>query len=230
MWNTRRAPRRPRLRLYQPSPRTHRHRAAHPDHPLHRGSAPRPRQDRTLLPHHQHRASLHSPRAPQTRRQESSPRSRSGRPRPGDRRVHRDVQRTPAPGARSIASGRVGRERLASANARQSGTTRRPPAHGPQEPGRAARRHSLPGPALPRSDTRPLRRAHDHNPLRPARHLRDPRVRPRHIRLHRRRRSPPQSPPQPPRHRNRPPSPPPRTPTHHQRPHPHRRHPRRATR
>ena len=61
----------------------------------------------------------------------------------------------------------------------------------------------------------PVRRQAHHNPLRPARYLRDPRLRPRHLHLRRHRRSAPEPAVEPAGHRDRPPGPsPPVAPGH----------------
>src|SRR6218665_1613208 len=61
-----------------------------------------------------------------------------------------------------------------------------------EEPSRATRRHPLPRPALPRPNSGAVRRTHHHHPVRSPRHLRNPRLRPGRLHLHRHRRSPPQ--------------------------------------
>src|SRR6218665_305833 len=98
-----------------------------------------------------------------------------------------------------------------------------------EEPSRATRRHPLPRPALPRPNSGAVRRTHHHHPVRSPRHLRNPRLRPRRLHLHRHRRSPPQPSTQPPRHRNSPPHPPQAAAPSDQRSHPDRCHPRRTS-
>src|SRR6218665_1781845 len=90
-----------------------------------------------------------------------------------------------------------------------------------EEPSRATRRHPLPRPALPRPNSGAVRRTHHHHPVRSPRHLRNPRLRPGRLHLHRHRRSPPQPSSQPPPHPNNPPRPPlPPPPPPHQTPPP----------
>src|SRR6218665_3664629 len=98
-----------------------------------------------------------------------------------------------------------------------------------EEPSRATRRHPLPRPALPRPNSGAVRRTHHHHPVRSPRHLRNPRLRPGRLHLHRHQRSPPQPSSQPPRHRNSPPRPPQAAAPSDQRSHPDRCHPRRTS-
>ena len=129
--------------------------AAHPHHPLHRRPAPRPRQDRAFLRHHQHRTARHPPRAPRTRHPHTATGARPARTRPRDRGLHRHLQRPDTPRTRHLTPGRLGRRRLAAPHARQPRRTRRAPPHRPEEPHRATRRHPLPRPALPRAHPAP---------------------------------------------------------------------------
>src|SRR6218665_2833799 len=100
-------------------------------------------------------------------------------------------------------------------DAREHRRAGRAPPYGSEEPSRATRRHPLPRPALPRPSSGAVRRTHHHHPVRSPRHLRNPRVRPGRLHLHRHRRTPPQPSSHPPP--TTPPPPPaaaPPTPTH----------------